>query len=135
VYPGVADYVSSAIRDARERGYATTILGRRRPLYGLRSTNSRARAEAERMAINTPIQGSAADMIKVAMVAVWRRLKEQGLEARMILQVHDELLFELPEVEKEELSALVRREMEQAMQLSVPVKVDIGTGRSWFETH
>ncbi|KPJ59155.1 MAG: hypothetical protein AMJ46_12410 [Latescibacteria bacterium DG_63] len=135
VYPGVARYVSRAVREARECGYAATILGRRRPLQGLRSNNSKVRAEAERMAINTPIQGSAADMIKLAMIAIWKRLQERRLKGRIILQIHDELLFELPEAEKDDLSALVRKEMEEAIQLSVPVKVDIGAGRNWFETH
>ncbi|UCF78632.1 MAG: DNA polymerase I [Candidatus Eiseniibacteriota bacterium] len=135
VYPGVAGYVARSIQEARRKGYAETLLGRRRPLQGLRSTNSRARAEAERMAINTPIQGSAADMIKVAMVSIWKKLVHSAMKAKLILQVHDELLFELPREETDELSALVRGEMEGAIRLNVPVEVDIGVGRSWFETH
>ena len=135
LYPGVAEYVRVAIEEARRKGYATTILGRRRPLEALKSENSRVRAEAERMAINTPIQGSAADMIKLAMIAIAKKLEELGLKARLILQIHDELLFELPKEEEAKLSELVRREMEHAIKLKVPVRVEIGKGENWFETH
>jgi len=135
LYPGVAAYVRNVVEEARRRGHATTLLGRRRPIAGLGSSNGRLRAEAERMAINTPIQGSAADMIKLAMLAVHRQLAERRLRGRLILQIHDELLLELPQEEKEELTGIVRHEMEHAMELNVPVIVGIGTGDSWFETH
>jgi DNA polymerase-1 len=135
LYPGVADYVRRTIEETKSKGYTTTILGRRRPLEALRSENARTRAEAERMAINTPIQGSAADMIKLAMIAVSRKLGLLGLRARLILQIHDELLFELPKEEGAELSELVRHEMEHAIELNVPVSVEIGNGENWFETH
>jgi len=135
LYPGVAEYVRRAIEEAKRKGYATTMLGRRRPLEALRSENSRVRAEAERMAINTPIQGSAADMIKLAMIAISSRLEELGLRSRLILQIHDELLFELPKEEEESLSVLVRQEMEHAVELEVPVTVEIDCGKNWFETH
>ncbi|MFH0779167.1 MAG: DNA polymerase I [Candidatus Eisenbacteria bacterium] len=134
-YPGVSEYVRRTIQEGRERGFVSTMLGRRRMLESLRSKNARARAEAERMAINTPIQGSAADMIKLAMVRIARRLSERNLKSRMLLQVHDELLFELPPEETAELRSIVRHEMEHALELSVPVKVEIGVGENWFETH
>ncbi|MBN1503715.1 MAG: DNA polymerase I [Candidatus Eisenbacteria bacterium] len=135
LYPGVAAYVREVVERARSTGYAVTLLGRRRPIPGLESKNGRLRSEAERMAINTPIQGSAADMIKLAMLAVHRRLAERGARARLILQIHDELLLELPPDEKQEVTEVVRREMEHAMELRVPVEVGIGTGGTWFETH
>ena len=135
LYPGVAAYVRDVVEEARRTGHATTLLGRRRPIAGLTSGNGRLRAEAERMAVNTPIQGSAADMIKLAMLGVHRKLEEQGLRARLILQVHDELLLELPAEEKEVVTDLVKREMEHAMELRVSVEVGIGTGGTWFDTH
>ncbi len=135
LYPGVARYVRDVVEEARDRGYARTLLGRRRPIPGLASQSPRVRGEAERMAINTPIQGSAADMIKLAMIGVHRRIKEKGLAGRLILQVHDELLLELPQEEVEALTEVVRHEMEHAMELDVPVTVEIGTGRNWYETH
>jgi DNA polymerase-1 len=135
LYPGVAAYVRNVVEEARRKGYASTLLGRRRPIPGLRSGNVRLRSESERMAINAPIQGSAADMIKLAMIAVHRRISEQRMRARLILQIHDELLLELPGEEREELTRIVRHEMEHAMELRVPVKVGIGTGENWLETH
>ncbi|MCX5800553.1 MAG: DNA polymerase I [Candidatus Eisenbacteria bacterium] len=135
LYPGVAEYVRRTIEEARRNGCATTLLGRRRPLETLKSENSRVRAEAERMAINTPIQGSAADMIKLAMIAISKELGVLGLRARLILQIHDELLFELPREEGTKLSELVRHEMEHALELRVPVRVEICEGENWFETH
>ena len=135
LYPGVAAYVRNVVEEARRTGHATTLLGRQRPIPGLSSGNGRIRAEAERMAINTPIQGSAADMIKLAMLGVHRGLTERRARARLILQIHDELLLELPAEEKEDVTELVRHEMEHAMELKVPVEVGIGTGGTWFETH
>ena len=135
LYPGVAAYVRRAVEEARRTGHATTLLGRQRPITGLTSGNGRIRAEAERMAINTPIQGSAADMIKLAMLGVHRRLADRRARARLILQIHDELLLELPAEEKDDVTEIVRHEMEHAMELKVPVEVGIGMGGTWFETH
>ena len=101
----------------------------------IHSDNRRVREFAERNAINTPIQGTAADLIKVAMIKIFERLKEKKLKSKMIMQVHDELVFEVPESEIELMKELVRKEMEQAIELSVPIKVDIGVGKNWLEAH
>jgi DNA polymerase I len=134
-YPRIKGYLDSQVEHARKHGHVETVLGRRRPLTDIRSTQRQLRANAERMATNTPIQGSAADIIKVAMVRIDRRLSAEGLKARMLLQVHDELLFELPEGEADRLEALVKEEMSGAFPMTVPLKVDVGRGRSWFEAH
>lgn len=134
-YPGVRDYTFRIVREAREKGYVTTLLNRRRYLPEINSDNRMKREFAERMAINTPIQGTAADLIKVAMIRIHRKLKEMGLETRMILQVHDELVFEVPKGELERVPDLIREEMEGALKLSVPIKVDIGIGQNWYEAH
>ncbi len=134
-YPGVRAYIDKTIAEARERGYVTTMLGRRRTLPDIASSNNGVRQAAERTAINTPIQGSAADMIKKAMVELHSALRDAGLSAQMILQIHDELLFEVPEKEVEEAKNLVVRVMEGALPLSVPVRVDAGVGRNWAEAH
>ncbi len=131
-FAGVKQYMDAKKAEAKEKGYVTTLEGRKRPLPEINHRVFSVRQNAERMAINTPIQGTAADMMKRAMIRVHRALKESGLKARMILQVHDELVFECPEQEAEALSALVKREMEGAMQLSVPLKVDVKTGRDWY---
>ncbi|MEK7316434.1 MAG: DNA polymerase I [Candidatus Eisenbacteria bacterium] len=134
-HAGVAKYMEQMLASARERGYAETMLHRRRPLPGLRDTHEGRRAEAERAAINTPIQGSAADLIKVAMVKIDAFLSEKGLRSRLILQVHDELLFETDESEIDVLSPLVKEAMEHALPLRVPLVVHEGRGRSWAEAH
>lgn len=134
-YPGVKEYIDRTIAGARERGYVTTMLGRRRTLPDIASANNGVRQAAERTAINTPIQGSAADMIKKAMVEIHPALRDEGLSARMILQIHDELLFEVPEKEIDQAKSLVARVMEGALPLSVPVRVDAGVGRNWAEAH
>jgi DNA polymerase-1 len=134
-YPGVRQYTQEMVEQARQRGFVTTLLGRQLPLPDLNSSHPGQRAFAERVAVNAPIQGSAADLIKTAMVRLHESLRQAGLRARMILQVHDELLFELPVAEVDDLRALVRREMEGAMTLSVPLRVDIGVGRNWAEAH
>jgi len=130
-YPTIRDYLSSAIRQAQEHGYVTTLLGRRRFIPEINVANQAIRNAAERMAINTPIQGTAADVIKVAMVRLHREMQRRGLRSRMILQVHDELVFEGPEEELAELRPLVVEMMEGAYTLSVPLKVDIKTGADW----
>jgi DNA polymerase-1 len=134
-HPGVSSYLARVLDEGKEKGYVTTLLSRRRYLPRLASRNPRERAEAERAAINTPIQGTAADMIKVAMVRIDRALEEQGFAARMVLQVHDELVFDAPAGEIDRLAALVRETMEGALSLSVPILVDVRSGRSWAEIH
>ena len=134
-YRGVREFLDRTVAEARERGYVTTLLGRRRYLPDLRSRNRALRTAAERMAVNTVIQGTAADLIKKAMVEVDAALRREGLAARMILQVHDELVFELPPEEEEVLTARVRAIMEGVFELAVPLRVDIGVGRSWRDAH
>ncbi len=134
-HAGVKKYIERVLDEAKEKGYVTTLFGRRRPIPELMSQNSNTRAQGERLAINSPIQGTAADTIKVAMINIWKRFREKNLKARMILQVHDELLFELPASELDMVRGIVKKEMEGAVELLVPVKVDIGYGRNWAEAH
>ncbi|MFI1987968.1 DNA polymerase I [Actinoplanes sp. NPDC020271] len=130
-FGGVRDYLQSVVAQAGKDGYTATILGRRRYLPDLSSDNRQRRDMAQRMALNAPIQGSAADIIKIAMLNVDRALRESGLGSRMLLQVHDELVFEVAPGERETLEELVRREMGGAMALAVPLEVSVGTGRDW----
>jgi DNA polymerase-1 len=130
-YSGVKEYLARVKKEAADKGYVQTLLGRRRYIPEINSTNAQVRMAAERMAINMPVQGTSADIIKVAMIELQREMDKEGLEAMMILQVHDELLFELPQEETEKLTELVLKIMPDAVKLSVPVKVDIKTGRSW----
>jgi DNA polymerase-1 len=130
-YPRVKEYMDEAIRQAREEGYVTTLLGRRRFLPEIHSDHRQRREFAERIAINTPIQGTAADLIKVAMINIHARLAKRRSE--MVLQVHDELVFDVHKKELADLTNQVRREMEGALALSVPLKVDIGTGANWLD--
>jgi DNA polymerase-1 len=132
-YAGVKDYIERVVREAREKGYVTTLLNRRRYLPDLFSPNRTVRNFGERTAMNTPIQGSAADIIKLAMVNIHRELKEHGLKAKMLLQVHDELIFDSPAEEIDQLKELVRRCMENALVLEVPLTVDIKTGPNWYD--
>jgi DNA polymerase-1 len=132
-FGGVRDYLGGIVDEARRSGFTETILGRRRYLPDLTSDNRQRREMAERMALNAPIQGSAADIIKVAMLRVARGLEEAGMASRMLLQVHDELVFEVAAGEAEALEVLVRREMAGAAGLAVPLDVSVGTGRSWHE--
>ena len=134
-YPGVRRYTEEQVQKARDEGYVSTMLGRRRTISDIRSQNQRTRSNAERTAVNTPIQGSAADLIKVAMVNIDRRLAQEGRNAKMLLQVHDELVFEVPKAELDAVTALVRHEMEHALELRVPIKVDVGVGENWLEAH
>ena len=135
LYPKIKDYMERAIAAARERGYATTVLGRRRTLRDINSRNATARQSAERDAINTPIQGSAADLIKVAMVKIDRALKAEALRTKMVLQIHDELVFDTPQDEVEKVKEIVRREMTTAIDFGVPLDVGIGVGQNWLEAH
>ena len=134
-YPGVEKYIESTLEAARKTGFVTTLLGRRRFIPDLTSTEGGVRQFAERTAVNTPIQGTAADLIKAAMVAIDRRLTAAGSGAGMILQVHDELILEAPEAEVDAVAAVVREEMEGAARLSVPLEVAVGVGSSWAEIH
>ena len=132
-YKGVQRYSDEVIKDAQEKGYAITLLNRRRYLPEIKSGNVTARKFAERTAINTPIQGTAADLIKVAMIRIFDKMRQEKFAGRMILQVHDELIFEAPEPEIEPLSRLVKVEMEGVIQMSVPLKVDMSWGNNWSE--
>jgi DNA polymerase-1 len=132
-FGGVRDYLQSIVAQARLDGYTSTIMGRRRYLPDLTADNRQRREMAERMALNAPIQGSAADVIKVAMLRVSAAIKAAGLKSRMLLQVHDELIFETAAGELDALTALVKTEMGGATDLRVPLEVSTGTGRSWAE--
>lgn len=133
-YRRVKSYTEASIREAERQGYAVTILGRRRPIPELKSKDRTTRGIGERAAINTPIQGSAADIIKIAMIKIQERLS-RDYRSRMILQVHDELLFEIHESEIDDLSRIIKKEMEKAWKLRVPLRVDIGIGKNWAEAH
>ena len=134
-YPGIRKFVDDLLAQARSDGYVSTFLGRRRQVPHIGSANQRLRTAEERMAVNMPIQGTAAELIKKAMIRIHERLREEKYRAKMILQIHDELLFEVPEDEVERLSQLVTAEMEGAMKLDVPLKVDWGFGETWYEAH
>ncbi|MBQ8722017.1 MAG: DNA polymerase I [Paludibacteraceae bacterium] len=134
-FPGVKDYIDTTIENARRDGYVETLLHRRRYLPDINSRNANVRGYAERNAVNAPIQGTAADIIKIAMVKIADRLKREGLKTEMLLQVHDELNFNVPLDEVDRVKALVREEMEGAFSLSVPLRVDIGVGANWLEAH
>ncbi|KAA1417866.1 DNA polymerase I [Nocardioides humilatus] len=132
-FGGIRDYLGGVVEEARRTGFTETIMGRRRYLPDLTSDNRMRREMAERMALNAPIQGSAADLIKVAMLHTQRAIEEQGLRSRMLLQVHDELVFEVAQGEREALEAVVRERMGGAADLAVPLDVSVGTGASWHE--
>ena len=132
-YPGVKAWTQAVIEEGREAGSVKTLSGRIRRVPDLRSRSSQARRAAERIAVNTPVQGAAADMIKMAMIGIHRRLRGSKLQARMLLQIHDELVFSTPADEAEQLAALAIEEMESALPLNVPVRVDVATGANWAE--
>jgi DNA polymerase-1 len=134
-YPGVKAYMDRVIAQARQQGYVETVLGRRRNLRDINSNNAVVRGASEREAINTPIQGTAADMIKVAMIRIHRALKEGGLQTRLILQVHDELVFDMEPAEETQVRQWAGEAMRQALPLAVPIEVGIGTGKNWLEAH
>ncbi len=134
-YPGIRTFMDACIAEAREKLYVTTLMGRHCAIPEINSKNGSVRGYAERNAINYPVQGSAADIIKVAMIRIAHRLAAEGLTTRMLLQVHDELVFDVPQAELEIISALVREEMEGAVALSVPLLVEVGSGRNWREAH
>ena len=134
-YHGVRDYQKSIVGQAKRDGFVSTLYGRRRTLPELKSANFAQRSFGERVALNMPIQGAAADVIKVAMVRVWKRLKAEGLQAKLILQVHDELIAECPEEEAEQVKSILTEEMQNAASLSVPLIADANIGKSWAEAH
>src|SRR5881398_592301 len=132
-FPHVQDFIERTIERAREDGYTTSLLGRRRPVPELRASNRQTRSLGERLAVNFVMQGSNADIIKVAMIAIRRRLREEGRAARLVLQIHDELLLEAPENEVAAVKELVREEMCGAYELDPPLAVDVGVGDDWNE--
>jgi DNA polymerase-1 len=134
-YPGVRRYMDETIEFCKEHGYVQTMLGRRRYLKEINSRNGAVRSGAERNAINSPIQGTAADMIKLAMVAIHKAQVERGWKTRMLLQVHDELVFDLHKDEEEEVRDVVERCMKEAIPMKVPIVVEMGTGETWLEAH
>ena len=134
-FPSVDRYMKEVIEEARKKGYTTTFFGRRRPLPDLKSSHFQLRSAAERMARNTPIQGTAADVMKLAMVRVWQRLRREGFQSRLILTVHDELILEAPKEEAEAASRVLREEMEGCADFSVPLVTEVHLGRSWLEAH
>lgn len=134
-FPEVQQFIEKCKEEARQKGYAETIMGRRRYLPDINSKNGTVRAFAERNAVNAPIQGTAADIMKVAMIRVWQRLKAEGLKTKLILQVHDELNFSVPPAEREQVERIVTEEMQSACRLAVPLVADGGWGTNWLEAH
>jgi len=134
-YPRVKEYMDDTILFAKENGFVETVSGRRRYLRDINSSNAMIRSAAERTAINTPIQGTAADMIKLAMVGVHQALSEGGFKTKMILQVHDELLFDMAIEEEDKIKEIVVEEMQNALPMEIPAVVDVGVGENWLEAH
>jgi DNA polymerase-1 len=134
-YPGIKAYMDRSIEEARKQGYVETLLGRKRYLKDINSRNATVRGYAERNAINTPIQGTAADMIKIAMNNIYKRLKDTGVRSNMTMQVHDELVFDAQKEEVDGLKPMIIEEMKKPLSLKVPVVVEIGTGDNWLEAH
>ena len=133
IFTGVQDYMKNIVKEAKYTGYVTTLLNRRRYIPDINSSNFNIRSFAERTAINTPVQGSAADIIKKAMIDTTQEVKKQNLNAKLLLQVHDELVFEVASEDVKELQKIVTEKMEQAVSLSVPLKVDCSFGPTWFD--
>lgn len=134
-YPRLKSYISEQIEFAREKGYVQTILGRRRYLKDINSANAVVRSAAERNAVNAPIQGSAADVIKIAMINIHKKLKEENWKSKMLLQVHDELVFDVHNDELEKIQPMIKHEMENAFKMAVPLEVELGMGKDWLEAH
>ena len=132
-YPGIKIFLDDTVKHAKEMGYVVTLFGRRRPVPELSSSNYMQRSFGERVAMNAPIQGTAADIIKIAMIGVGRRLKEQKMKSRLVLQVHDELLVEAYKPELDQVKKILKEEMEQAASLDVPLEIDMHTGDNWYE--
>ena len=134
-FPSIRNFIDSTLRFARENGYVETLFGRRRYIADINSRNGSVRAIAERNAVNAPVQGSAADIIKLAMIAVDSALRKEGLRSKMILQIHDELLLEVPLDELERVREILIREMEGVTELSVPLTVECNYGKNWLDAH
>ena len=134
-FPAIRSFIDGTVAAARQNGYVETLFGRRRYLPEIQSKNVTIRSLAERNAVNAPIQGTSADIIKIAMIRIDRRIREAGLAARMVLQIHDELVFEAPVSEVETLKRMVVEEMEGVIRLSVPLTVECNEGRNWLEAH
>jgi DNA polymerase-1 len=132
-YPGIKVFLDKTVADAKESGYCVTMFGRRRPVPELKSSNFNQRSFGERVAMNSPIQGTAADIIKYAMVNVYDALKAKGLKSKLILQIHDELLIETRENEVEQVREILSHEMQNACQLAVKLEIDLHTGSDWYE--
>ena len=134
-YPKLRSYIQNQVDFARENGYVSTVLGRRRYLKDINSQNAIVRGAAERNAVNAPIQGSAADIIKLAMISIQKELKNEKWKSKMLLQVHDELVFDVHKTELDALKIMVKTKMENAFIIDVPLVVDIGVGVNWLEAH
>ena len=134
-YPTLRNFINEQIEKARELGYVQTISGRRRYLKDINSQNAVVRGAAERNAVNAPIQGSAADIIKIAMINIHKRMEKEGWKSKMLLQVHDELVFDVHNSELEKIKPMIKHEMENAFKLDVPLEVEIGGGKNWLEAH
>ena len=132
-YPKIKGYLESVKEEAKEKGYVLTVLNRRRFIPEINSSNKIVKALGERLAMNAPIQGSAADIIKLAMVNVYNKIKEKGLNSRIILQVHDELILNVPKEEIDVIKDLLKTEMENVLDLSIPLEVDINLGDTWYD--
>ena len=134
-YPKLRNYMSELVEFARENGYVKTVLDRRRYLNGINSSNGVVRGAAERNAVNAPIQGSAADIIKIAMINIFEKLENSDYKTKMLLQVHDELVFDVPNNELDAIKELIKTEMESAFTMAVPLDVEVGLGQNWLEAH
>ncbi len=132
-YPKVKEVLEKSVKDAQEKGYSETLFGRKRQVPELQHKNKSIQQAGRRIALNTPIQGTAADLMKKAMIDIWREIKKRKLKSKMILQVHDELVFEIPDEERDELEILVKNKMENVRELKVPLKVHLGWGVNWAE--
>ena len=133
-YPKVKDFMDNAIRQCQEKGFVTTLLNRRRYIPEINSPNESMKQFAQRQAINTPVQGSAADLMKLAMIDIHREIKKRKLSSQILITVHDELVPDVPNKEKDEIVELLRERMEHPLELSVPIKVSVKTGANWLET-
>ena len=133
-YPGIKQFLDKLVADAKEKGESVTMFGRKRPIPELKSSNFAKHSFGERIAMNSPIQGTAADIIKIAMVKVDKRLREEGLKSRLVLQIHDELLIEAAKEEIGQVKTILQEEMSRAAELKVALEIDMHTGNSWFET-
>jgi DNA polymerase-1 len=134
-YPKLRDYIDDQVEFAKENGYVKTVMGRRRYLKDINAKNNVVRSAAERNAVNAPVQGSAADIIKVAMIHIHEAMEAKNFKSKMLLQVHDELIFDAHKDELDDLKVLVKDKMENAFKLEVPLDVEIGTGQHWLEAH